>query len=83
MQLLIYMRSVLFFFLTVNTGAAEVLYSTVADLAGVTEKSVVLDVCCGTGTIGLTLAKVRVDLFDNKYWYSKYSARLAKPDRFT
>ena len=42
----------------VNTSGAEVLYSTVAEVAEVDEDTVVLDVCCGTGSIGLTLAKV-------------------------
>ncbi|XP_078680052.1 tRNA (uracil-5-)-methyltransferase homolog A-like [Branchiostoma floridae x Branchiostoma belcheri] len=44
-------------FFQVNTLAAEVLYTTVADWCDFTENSTVLDVCCGTGTIGLTLAK--------------------------
>ncbi|CAH1232711.1 TRMT2A [Branchiostoma lanceolatum] len=44
-------------FFQVNTLAAEVLYCTVADWCDFTENSTVLDVCCGTGTIGLTLAK--------------------------
>ncbi|XP_038059258.1 tRNA (uracil-5-)-methyltransferase homolog A-like, partial [Patiria miniata] len=44
-------------FFQVNTKAAEVLYTTVADWAQVTPATTVLDVCCGTGTIGITLAK--------------------------
>lgn len=44
-------------FFQVNTGAAEVLYSTVGDWAQLDENSTVLDVCCGTGTIGISLAK--------------------------
>ena len=44
----------------VNTKAAEVLYSTVANWSCVSEKTVLLDVCCGTGTIGLTMAKVNL-----------------------
>ena len=42
----------------VNTGAAEVLYSTVGEWAQLDQDSTVLDVCCGTGTIGISLAKV-------------------------
>lgn len=42
----------------VNTGAAEVLYSAVGEWAQLDEDSTVLDVCCGTGTIGISLAKV-------------------------
>ncbi|XP_053327305.1 tRNA (uracil-5-)-methyltransferase homolog A [Spea bombifrons] len=44
-------------FFQVNTLAAEVLYSTIADWAQLDQNSTVLDVCCGTGTIGISLAK--------------------------
>lgn len=44
-------------FFQVNTGGAEVLYSAVGDWAQLDENSTVLDVCCGTGTIGISLAK--------------------------
>ncbi|KAK5910429.1 hypothetical protein CesoFtcFv8_004264 [Champsocephalus esox] len=44
-------------FFQVNTGAAEVLYSAVGEWAQLSEDSTVLDVCCGTGTIGISLAK--------------------------
>ncbi|XP_053181004.1 tRNA (uracil-5-)-methyltransferase homolog A [Scomber japonicus] len=44
-------------FFQVNTGAAEVLYSAVGEWAQLDEDSTVLDVCCGTGTIGISLAK--------------------------
>ena len=46
--------------MSVNTPAAEVLYQCVAELADVDKDTIVLDICCGTGTIGLTLAKVNV-----------------------
>lgn len=43
----------------VNREGAEVLYTAIADFAGLTDnKSTVLDVCCGTGTIGMILSKV-------------------------
>ncbi len=42
-----------------NTPAAEVLYSAVGEWAQLDQDSTVLDVCCGTGTIGISLAKVR------------------------
>ena len=42
----------------VNTGAAEVLYSAVGEWAQLDQDSTLLDVCCGTGTIGISLAKV-------------------------
>ncbi|KAK1156596.1 hypothetical protein AOXY_G25588 [Acipenser oxyrinchus oxyrinchus] len=44
-------------FFQVNTQAAEVLYSAVGDWAQLNPDSTVLDVCCGTGTIGISLAK--------------------------
>ncbi|XP_072029493.1 tRNA (uracil-5-)-methyltransferase homolog A-like isoform X2 [Amphiura filiformis] len=44
-------------FFQVNSKAAEVLYKTVAEFAEVNETSTVLDICCGTGTIGISLAK--------------------------
>lgn len=34
------------------------LYSAVGELAQLDQDSIVLDVCCGTGTIGISLAKV-------------------------
>lgn len=42
----------------VNTAAAEVLYTLIQDWAQLDAGSTVLDVCCGTGTIGLALARV-------------------------
>ncbi|XP_060521309.1 tRNA (uracil-5-)-methyltransferase homolog A [Cylas formicarius] len=44
-------------FFQVNTGAAEVLYGAALDLASPTKDSTVLDVCCGTGTIGLCFSQ--------------------------
>ena len=43
-------------FFQVNTCAAEALYRLAGEWASPTGKSLLLDVCCGTGTIGLTLA---------------------------
>ena len=43
-----------------NTLGAEVLYQLVKDSMKLDEETVVLDICCGTGTIGITLAKVIV-----------------------
>jgi hypothetical protein len=42
----------------VNTKGAEVLYSAITDLVEPTEDTTVLDLCCGTGGIGLCIAKV-------------------------
>lgn len=44
-------------FFQVNTRAAEMLYSTIGDWAHLDQDTTVLDVCCGTGTIGISLAK--------------------------
>lgn len=40
----------------VNTLAAEKLYSLAGDWADLGPDTLLFDVCCGTGTIGLTLA---------------------------
>ena len=39
-----------------NTLAAETLYQLAGDIASLDEKTTLVDVCCGTGTIGLCLA---------------------------
>ncbi|MBQ7596680.1 MAG: 23S rRNA (uracil(1939)-C(5))-methyltransferase RlmD [Clostridia bacterium] len=44
-------------FYQVNHDTAEVLYSKAAEFAGLTGKETVLDLYCGTGTIGLTMAQ--------------------------
>jgi tRNA (uracil-5-)-methyltransferase len=44
-------------FFQANTKAAEKLYSKIGDICDIDENTIVLDICCGTGTIGLTLAK--------------------------
>lgn len=41
----------------VNTPCAEKLYRLAGEWAGVCKESLLLDICCGTGTIGLTMAK--------------------------
>ncbi|KAL9261843.1 Zinc finger CCCH domain-containing protein, partial [Drosera capensis] len=43
-------------FFQVNTLAAEKLYSLAGDWASLDSDTLLFDVCCGTGTIGLTLA---------------------------
>ncbi len=43
-------------FYQVNTPQAEVLYGCAAEKAGLTGDEVLLDLYCGTGTIGLTMA---------------------------
>ena len=48
------------FVLQVNTEAAEVLYSAVSECCADTEEgATILDVCCGTGSIGICVASQR------------------------
>lgn len=44
-------------FFQVNTPMAEHMYNLIGDLAEITPEKSVLDVCCGTGTIGLSMAR--------------------------
>lgn len=44
-------------FFQANSSAAENLYQLAIDLADVKKDTTVLDICCGTGTIGLCFAK--------------------------
>ncbi|XP_077298668.1 tRNA (uracil-5-)-methyltransferase homolog A [Arctopsyche grandis] len=44
-------------FFQVNTGAAEILYQSAIDLSDSQNNSTVIDICCGTGTIGLCFSK--------------------------
>ena len=41
-----------------NTPGAELLYTKIAQWCNTSPETVVLDICCGTGTIGQTVAKV-------------------------
>ncbi|XP_006137498.2 tRNA (uracil-5-)-methyltransferase homolog B [Pelodiscus sinensis] len=43
-------------FFQINTAGAEVLYQTVGKLSQADKNTILLDVCCGTGAIGLSLA---------------------------
>ncbi|XP_015282762.1 PREDICTED: tRNA (uracil(54)-C(5))-methyltransferase homolog [Gekko japonicus] len=44
-------------FLQVNTAGAEVLYQTIGEMIRAHKDTVLLDICCGTGAIGLSLAE--------------------------
>lgn len=44
-------------FFQANSSAAEKLYQIAIDFANVKKETTVLDICCGTGTIGLCFAK--------------------------
>lgn len=57
--------------LQVNTLAAEKLYSLAGDWAGLGPDTLLFDICCGTGTIGLTLAnRVGMVIFPSPIWCS-------------
>ncbi|CAF2823089.1 unnamed protein product [Rotaria sp. Silwood2] len=43
-------------FFQANTQGAEILYSLIKDSMKLDNETIVLDICCGTGTIGITLA---------------------------
>eukprot|EP00316_Scyphosphaera_apsteinii_P011364 CAMPEP_0119303014 /NCGR_PEP_ID=MMETSP1333-20130426/4512_1 /TAXON_ID=418940 /ORGANISM="Scyphosphaera apsteinii, Strain RCC1455" /LENGTH=701 /DNA_ID=CAMNT_0007305561 /DNA_START=12 /DNA_END=2117 /DNA_ORIENTATION=- len=45
-----------FAFFQVNSGGAECLCSLLRSHCGITESTVLLDVCCGTGTLSLSMA---------------------------
>lgn len=57
-------------FFQVNTSGAEVLYQAAIDLAQPTKDTSVIDVCCGTGAIGLCFSKVStyLKIFSKKNW---------------
>ncbi len=46
-------------FFQINTPAAELLYQKAAELAAPGERDVLLDLYCGAGTIGLSIARTR------------------------
>lgn len=52
-------------FFQVNSSGAEVLYKAAIDLAEPTKDMALLDVCCGTGTIGLCFSKVLIMIIYN------------------
>ncbi|XP_049873164.1 tRNA (uracil-5-)-methyltransferase homolog A [Pectinophora gossypiella] len=44
-------------FFQINTAGADILYQSAIELSQVTKESTIVDICCGTGTIGLCFAK--------------------------
>ena len=46
-----------------NTKGAEKLYQEIIDFAAITPSTTVLDVCCGTGTIGLCCSKYSKNMY--------------------
>lgn len=44
-------------FFQINTASRLILYQTIGELSGVNSSTILLDICCGTGVIGLSLAQ--------------------------
>ncbi|XXG44636.1 hypothetical protein AAC387_Pa01g4383 [Persea americana] len=68
-------------FFQVNTLAAEKLYSLAGDWAGLGRDTLLFDICCGTGTIGLTLANrvgmvVGIEMNDSAVLDAKRNAEI-------
>uniref|UniRef100_A0A9I3EH20 tRNA (uracil(54)-C(5))-methyltransferase n=1 Tax=Anopheles dirus TaxID=7168 RepID=A0A9I3EH20_9DIPT len=66
-------------FFQINTPAAEVLYQCAIDVAAPDKNTSILDICCGTGTIGLCFAKhckqvLGVDIVDQAIEDAKHNA---------
>ncbi|XP_076107745.1 tRNA (uracil-5-)-methyltransferase homolog A-like isoform X1 [Mytilus galloprovincialis] len=68
-------------FFQVNTLGAEVLYSQVADWCNASPTTTVLDICCGTGTIGISMANkvdqvIGIELCEQAVEDAKQNAKL-------
>ncbi|XP_062851305.1 tRNA (uracil-5-)-methyltransferase homolog B [Trichomycterus rosablanca] len=68
-------------FFQVNSAAAEAMYKTLADLYTASEKGTLLDVCCGTGVIGISLSPcvnkvIGIELIEQAVKDAKYNAAL-------
>lgn len=68
-------------FFQVNTVGAEVLYTQIADWCNASPNTTVLDICCGTGTIGISMANkvnqvIGVELCEQAVEDAKQNARL-------
>uniref|UniRef100_A0A9I3FH28 tRNA (uracil(54)-C(5))-methyltransferase n=1 Tax=Anopheles epiroticus TaxID=199890 RepID=A0A9I3FH28_9DIPT len=66
-------------FFQINTPAAEVLYQCAIDVAAPTKNTSILDICCGTGTIGLCFARhckqvLGVDIVEQAIADAKHNA---------
>lgn len=70
-----------FAFFQTNTRAAEVCYSSIVQLACLKPNSIVLDICCGTGPIGLYVAShvkyvVGIELSKDAVSDARYNAEI-------
>lgn len=72
-------------FFQVNPEGAQILYEKAAEYAGLTGNEVLLDLYCGTGTIGLSMAKrakkvIGVEIIPQAIENAKENAKLNKID---
>ncbi|KAL2083584.1 hypothetical protein ACEWY4_021357 [Coilia grayii] len=68
-------------FFQVNTAAAESLYQTVGDLSQATGSDTLLDVCCGTGAIGIIMSSrvkkvIGIEIIEQAVEDAKHNASL-------
>ncbi|XP_048126167.1 tRNA (uracil(54)-C(5))-methyltransferase homolog-B isoform X1 [Alosa alosa] len=68
-------------FFQVNRAAAECLYQTVGDLSHTTRSDTLLDVCCGTGAIGISMSSrvqkvIGIEIIEQAVEDAKYNALL-------
>lgn len=68
-------------FYQINHDQTEILYKSALDLAGTISNKTILDLYCGTGTIGLTMAKyakkiIGVDIIEESIINAKENANL-------
>ncbi|XP_055599792.1 tRNA (uracil-5-)-methyltransferase homolog A-like [Uranotaenia lowii] len=68
-------------FFQINTPGTEVLYQSAIDMASTDDKTTILDICCGTGTIGLCFARhckqvFGVEIIDQAIEDAKHNAEL-------
>lgn len=68
-------------FFQVNRAAAESLYQTLGDLSHATSSDILLDVCCGTGAIGISMSSrvkkvIGIEIIEQAVEDAKYNAAL-------
>jgi 23S rRNA (uracil1939-C5)-methyltransferase len=74
-------RVSMFSFFQTNTAGAKILYDVIRDLAQLSGTETVLDAYCGTGSIGLYLARqaasvVGIELVPEAVWDARHNAEL-------
>lgn len=72
-------------FFQINTEGAEILYKSAIELASPTMESTVVDICCGTGTIGICFSKycsqvLGLELIEKAVQDAKRNAEVNKVD---